>query len=195
MSHGTTPPRQPASAQRGERDALPRITVVVGSIVGQPDCEAIVNAANEGLYAGAGVSGAIHDAAGPELEPCARKLAPLGLGQAVITPGFRLANRWVIHVRGPKYFADPEPPTYLAAAVRNAIRLADENGVKRLALPAISTGIYGYPIAAAAPLLVAAASTELPNLRVLQEVRFVVTGAAIAALFAPCIAAATLKRL
>jgi len=152
-----------------------RVTVVVGNIVEQPDCEAIVNAANAWLRAGAGVCGAIHDAAGRELEPCAMKLAPLGLGQAVITPGFDLPNRWVIHVRGPQYHVDPDPSLHLAAALENVLRLADANGVKRLAVPAISTGVYAYPMTEAAAVLMRTASATAAALVAVEEIRFVVT--------------------
>lgn len=85
------------------------ISIYVGNIVLEEDCDGIVNSANENLRAGSGVCGAIYRAAGPELEPCSHALAPLGLGQAVATPGFQLRTRVVIHTRGPKYLFDPEP--------------------------------------------------------------------------------------
>jgi O-acetyl-ADP-ribose deacetylase (regulator of RNase III) len=150
-----------------------RVTAVVGDIVHQPDCEAIVNAANPQLLAGGGVCGAIHRAAGPELEACAVKLGPIAVGDAVITPGFRLPNRWVIHAVGPRYGLDPDPPALLTRAVKNCLRLADEQGVTRIALPAISTGIYGYPIEEAGPLLMATARTYAGKSAHLQEIRFV----------------------
>jgi O-acetyl-ADP-ribose deacetylase (regulator of RNase III) len=151
-----------------------RVTAVVGDIVQQSDCDAIVNAANPQLMAGGGVCGAIHRAAGPELEACATKLGPIAVGDAVITPGFRLPNRWVIHAVGPRYFADADPPALLARTVTNVLRLADEHGVLRVALPAISTGIYGYPIEEAGPILAGTARELAPGLRHVEEIRFVI---------------------
>lgn len=150
-----------------------RITAVVGDLVAQPDCEAIVNAANAQLWAGGGVCGAIHRAAGPELEAAAVPLGPIATGQAVITPGFKLPNRWVIHAVGPRYGIDPDPPGLLASAVKHAIALADAHQTRRIALPAISTGIYGYPLAEAARIMVAAAREIAPTLKHVEEVRFV----------------------
>jgi O-acetyl-ADP-ribose deacetylase len=150
-----------------------RVTAVVGDIVRQPDCDAIVNAANPQLMAGGGVCGAIHRAAGPELEACAIKLGPITVGDAVITPGFQLPNRWVIHAVGPRYFTDVDPPNLLSHAVRRALELADQHQVRRVALPAISTGIYGYPIEEAGPILVGTARDLAPSLRHLEEIRYV----------------------
>lgn len=149
-----------------------QITCVVGDLTKQPDCDAIVNSANPSMRLGSGVCGAIHRAAGRELEKYGMPLGPLSLGQAVITPGFNLPNRFVIHLRAPKYHFDPDPPTYLALAISNALKLAEENGVKRVALPAIATGIYGYPIEEAVKIFVQTASQFL-NSEVLEEIRFV----------------------
>ncbi|MFN9941300.1 MAG: macro domain-containing protein, partial [bacterium] len=98
------------------------ITVVTGNIVGQPDCDGVVNAANASLMAGSGVCGAIHAAAGPRLEPFARRFAPLRVGDALATPGFDLPGcRLIIHTVGPKYFDDRDPPIPLARAMQSAI--------------------------------------------------------------------------
>lgn len=150
-----------------------QVTAVVGDIVRQPDCDAIVNAANPQLLAGGGVCGAIHRAAGPELETCAVRLAPIAVGEAVITPGFRLSNRWVIHVVGPRYFTDPDPPALLAHAITSVLTLAESRELTRIAVPAISTGIYGYPIQEAGPILAGTARRLAPDLRHLREIRFV----------------------
>jgi O-acetyl-ADP-ribose deacetylase (regulator of RNase III) len=149
------------------------VAAVVGDIVMQTDCDAIVNAANPHLLAGGGVCGAIHRAAGPELEACAVKLGPITVGDAVITPGFRLPNQWVIHVVGPRYFTDPDPPGLLAKAVSNVLALAEAHEIKRVALPAISTGIYGYPIDEAGRILAGTARSIAPTLRHVEEIRFV----------------------
>lgn len=152
-----------------------RVTAVVGNIVRQPDCDAIVNAANARLLPGSGVCGAIHRAAGPELEAAAARLAPVAAGEAVITPGFDLPNRWVIHAVGPRYFSDPDPPALLAQAVISILTLAETHHVACVALPAISTGIYGYPIESAGPILAGTARHWAPNARYLREIRFVLT--------------------
>jgi O-acetyl-ADP-ribose deacetylase (regulator of RNase III) len=162
-----------------------RVTAVIGDIVRQPDCDAIVNAANPQLLAGGGVCGAIHRAAGPQLEEFAVKLGPIGVGEAVITPGFRLPSRWVIHVVGPRYFADPDPPALLATAITNVLALAEKHAAARVALPAISTGIYGYPIEDAGPLMVNTARAIAPTLAMVEEIRFVLFDAAALRWFAP----------
>ena len=150
------------------------ITVQLGNIVRQPDCDAIVNSANQNLRAGSGVCGAIYKAAGPALEPCSIQQAPLGLGAAVITPGFNLPNRFVIHTRGPKYFFDEDPPGNLAAAMRNTLLVAEESRLARIAVPAISMGIYAYPPAEAVPILVREAKAIGKKLQYVEEARFVV---------------------
>jgi O-acetyl-ADP-ribose deacetylase (regulator of RNase III) len=165
------------------------ITVVLGDIVRQPDCDGVVNAADASLMAGSGVCGAIHAAAGHRLEPYARRFAPLRVGEALATPGFELSGcRLIIHAVGPRYFDDPEPPRHLARAVQSAIDLADRNRLQRLALPALSTGVYRYPAEEAVPILVEAAFVTAPRLRHLLEIRFVVPGQAMLALFERAIA-------
>lgn len=150
------------------------ISVVLGNIVRQPDCDAIVNSANQNLRAGSGVCGAIYKAAGPELEPCSIQQAPLGLGAAVITPGFKLPNRFIIHTRGPKYFFDEDPPGNLATAMRNTLLVAEQNQISRIAVPAISMGIFAYPPEEAVAILVKAAKELGSQLQYVQEARFVV---------------------
>lgn len=150
------------------------ISVHLGNIVKQSDCDGIVNSANRNLRAGSGVCGAIHRAAGPELEEFSHKLAPLETGDAVATPGFRLGNRVIIHTKGPKYHFDPEPAKYLAMAIRNALLVADSEQVSRLAVPAISMGVYAYPPEEAVPILVQAALDTGKELQCVEEIRFVV---------------------
>jgi O-acetyl-ADP-ribose deacetylase (regulator of RNase III) len=151
------------------------VTVVVGNIVKQLDCDGIVNAANSRLMAGGGVCGAIHAAAGPRLEPYATQFAPVAVGEAVATPGFDIPGcRYIIHTVGPKYHQDSDPAVNLARALRSAVSLADMNGIKRLAIPAISTGIYGYPESEAIPILVETAHELVAKLESVREIRFVV---------------------
>ena len=150
-----------------------RITAVRGNILQQSDCDGIVNSANEHLIAGGGVCGAIYKAAGPALEPYTQKLAPLPLGEAIVSPGFNLDTKWIIHVRGPRYLQDPDPPKYLRLALWNALDAAEKAGVTRLAIPAISTGVFGYPVSDAATALVDAAREFSTRSQVLKEARFV----------------------
>lgn len=159
------------------------LTAVLGNITKQPDCDAVVNAANKNLRAGSGVCGAIYDAAGPLLEPFSMKLAPISVGEAVATPAFALGGRYIIHALGPKYRFDPEPAGNLAKAVRSAILLADENGVKKLAMPAISTGVYAYPAEEAVPIIVGAAKGLVDQLDSVEEIRFVASSNLMLALF------------
>ena len=128
------------------------IECVQGDITEQPDVEAIVNAANAELRTGGGVAGAIHRAAGPGLEEECRSLAPIKPGQAVISGGQQLPNRFVIHCLGPVHGQAQDSDERLADCYRNAIALAEEHGIRRVAFPAISTGAFGFPMAEAAEI-------------------------------------------
>ena len=116
--------------------------------------DAIVNAANAQLRMGGGVAGAIHSAAGPGLERECRPLAPISPGQAVITAAHCLPNRFVIHCLGPVYGKDEPSEELLAACYRNALRLAGQHRIGSIAFPAISTGVFGYPLEPAAQVAV-----------------------------------------
>ncbi|MCW2932535.1 MAG: O-acetyl-ADP-ribose deacetylase [Actinomycetia bacterium] len=136
---------------------VPAFIVVLGDITRQPS-EAIVNAANSSLRGGGGVDGAIHRAAGPELAEAGGALAPCATGDAKATPAFRLGPtvKHVIHTVGPVWHGGGNGEReLLASCYRRALEVADELGVARVAFPAISTGIYGYPPAQAARIAVA----------------------------------------
>jgi O-acetyl-ADP-ribose deacetylase len=109
--------------------------------------DAIVNAANSGLTRGGGVCGAIFAAAGPELDAACADLGGCPTGDAKATPGFRLPARWIIHAVGPVWHGgDAGEPDHLASAYRRSLAVADELGARSVAFPAISTGIYGWPM-------------------------------------------------
>jgi O-acetyl-ADP-ribose deacetylase (regulator of RNase III) len=150
------------------------IEVVRGDITEQ-EVDAIVNAANSSLLGGGGVDGAIHRAAGPELLAECRKLGGCSPGDAKGTAGYRLRARHVIHTVGPVWHggARGEAAT-LAACHRNALAVADALGCRSVAFPAISTGIYGYPIADAATVAVSATREALAEHPAIELVRFVV---------------------
>jgi O-acetyl-ADP-ribose deacetylase (regulator of RNase III) len=149
------------------------ISLVVGNIVAQPDIDAVVNAANANLLPGGGVAGAIHRAAGPGLAQECRPLAPISPGQAVITSGHQLPNRYVIHCLGPVYGLDRPEDELLAACYRNTLELADRHGLASVAFPAISTGAFGYPMKSAAEVALTTVLATIKRLESVHTVRFV----------------------
>ena len=160
------------------------MTAVEGDITAQ-DVDAVVNAANTAMRGGGGVDGAIHRAGGPEiLAQCVQRF-PDGLptGAAGWTTGGLLPARYVIHVVGPNYRAGQRNPDLLASCYREAVRIAGELDVRTMALPAVSAGIYGWPVEDAARIAVATVG-EAGEGTGLVEARFVLFGANMHTLFA-----------
>ena len=149
------------------------IELVQGDITNQPDITAIVNAANAQLRKGGGVAGAIHRAAGLGLEKEAIPLGPIEPGQAVITGGHNLPNRYVIHCLGPVYGVNRPEAELLANCYRNALNLADRYEIDSIAFPAISTGIFGYPLEEAAQVAMKTITQSIADLKYLKKIRFV----------------------
>jgi O-acetyl-ADP-ribose deacetylase (regulator of RNase III) len=135
--------------------------------------DAIVNAANTELAPGGGVCGAIHRAAGPDLAVACARLRPCPTGQARLTPGFRLPARFVIHAVGPVWSGgQANESELLASAYRASLEIAQREGFGSIAFPAISTGIYGYPLEAATRVAVTTVRGELAGGGTVKQVIF-----------------------
>jgi len=146
---------------------------VEGDITRQIGIDAVVNAANAYLRYGGGVAGAIHRAAGPELEKACRPLAPIKPGESVITPAFNLPNRYVIHSLGPVYGVDKPENDLLCRCYRNALKLAEKHKIYSIAFPAISTGAFGFPMEEAAKVAFTTVLNTISELSSVKNIRFV----------------------
>jgi len=155
------------------------VRVVVGDIT-RVRVDAIVNAANERMLGGGGVDGAIHAAAGPELLRACREIAEVRpgvrcpTGEARITPAFALPATWVIHTVGPIWRGGASgEPELLASCYRASLALAEAHAARSIAFPAISCGVYGYPVALAAAIAVASVRAELAQAASVRSVQLV----------------------
>ena len=149
------------------------IECLKGDIASQTEIDAVVNAANAQLRTGGGVAGAIHRAAGPGLEEECRALAPIRPGQAVISGGHKLPNKYVIHCLGPVYGVDKQEADLLAKCYRNALLLAEKHEIESIAFPAISTGAFGYPVEKATEVAFRTIMEIIPDLKSVRNIRFV----------------------
>jgi len=149
------------------------IELTRGDITQQADVDAIVNAANAELRVGGGVAGAIHRAAGPELEAETSPLAPINPGEAVMTSAPNLPNRHIIHCLGPVYGIDEPADTLLSNCYRRSLELAEEAGLESIAFPAISTGAFGFPMERAAEVASRAVLAKSGELESVKRVRWV----------------------
>ncbi|HQJ10188.1 MAG TPA: macro domain-containing protein [Deltaproteobacteria bacterium] len=149
-----------------------KLQFVVGDITAQ-DTEAVVNAANERLAPGGGVAGAIHRAAGPGLWEECSTLGGCRTGEARITKGYDLPNRFVIHTVGPVYSGSDRDPVLLRSCYLDSLKTADRNGVESISFPALSTGIFGYPVRDAARVAIMAIRDYLMGETNIKLVRMV----------------------
>ena len=154
-----------------DKKILEKLEVMQGDIT-KLEVDAIVNAANSSLLGGGGVDGAIHRAAGPDLLTECRSLGGCPTGEARITQGYNLAARYIIHTVGPVYSGKPQDETLLSGCYRNSLKLAAENKVTTIAFPAISCGVYGYPITEACRIAVDTTANHLQTDKSLEKVIF-----------------------
>lgn len=150
-----------------------RLKILKGDIT-QLNVDAIVNATNSTLLGGGGVDGAIHKAAGPELLAECQKLGGCQIGQAKLTPGFRLPAKYIIHTVGPVWRGGSKgEPQLLSACYESSLSLALQNGFKNIAFTAISCGVYGYPVSQAAAIAVNETANFLKLHNVIESITFV----------------------
>ena len=161
-----------------------KFEVVIADIAKQTDIEAVVNSANANLRFGSGVAGAIHSAAGPELEDYCAPYAPLPFGTALVTPGFNLLNKCVIHTRAAHYLNDDEPEEVLGQCIHAVVAAANQHSIASIAIPAIGTGVFKFPKELAASIMAASFRKSLAQPTSLQKIRVCVADLATRQIFA-----------
>lgn len=149
------------------------IEAIIGDIANQPDVEVVVNAANAELTTGAGVAGAIHRRAGPELYKECKPMAPIKPGEAVITKAYELPNAHIIHCLGPVYGRDKPEEKLLESCYIRAMELAEQYKISSIAFPALSTGAFAYPFKQATQIAFQTILKEAESLKHLQKIKFV----------------------
>lgn len=154
-----------------------KFEVVIANIANQPDMDAVVNSANANLRFGSGVAGAIHSAAGTELEDYCEPFAPLPLGTALVTPGFNLPNKYVIHTRAAHYVNDDEPEEVLMRCIDAVVAAANQHSITSIAIPAIGTGVFKFPKQLSASIMAHQLRECLKKPTSLQAVRVCVADA------------------
>jgi O-acetyl-ADP-ribose deacetylase (regulator of RNase III) len=155
-----------------DKSLFQRIEIKQGDIT-KLNVDAIVNAANTSLLGGGGVDGAIHRAAGPQLLAQCRTLGGCPTGEARITKGYNLNARFVIHTVGPVYSAKPKDARLLTSCYQNSLQLAVDNRVETIAFPAISCGVYGYPIDQAAQIALKTTCTFIEQQPTIKRAVFI----------------------
>jgi O-acetyl-ADP-ribose deacetylase (regulator of RNase III) len=155
-----------------DKEILDKLEVRQGDIT-KLQVDAIVNAANKSLLGGGGVDGAIHRGAGPELLEECRTLGGCPTGEARITGGYNLPARFVIHTVGPVYSGKPQDSRLLTNCYENSLKLAADNNAKTIAFPAISCGVYGYPIEQACKIAVDTTCNFLKSTPVIEKAIFI----------------------
>ena len=155
-----------------KRDVLKRMEVVQGDIT-RMDVDAIVNAANTSLLGGGGVDGAIHRAAGPELLKECKTIGGCPTGEARLTKGYNLSASYVIHTVGPVYNIKQDNARFLSSCYNNSLKLAADHSIRSIAFPAISCGVYGYPIEEACKVAVNTTAECLEEYDIIEKVIFI----------------------
>jgi O-acetyl-ADP-ribose deacetylase len=168
--------------------AIDRIRLLQGDIT-KLDVDAIVNAANKTLMGGGGVDGAIHRAAGPGLLKECITLGGCSTGEAKITKGYYLKAMYVIHTVGPVYSGRPNDRKLLTNCYKNCLRLAEKHGIRSIAFPAVSCGVYGYPVQEACQIALSTTLDFLKENKSIQEVIFILFSSSDFAVYQSCLQA------